>query len=215
MPHLRQIHGKTRQAYNLAAETYHQRFADELRTKAYDRDLLDAFAGRFPPGSSICDAGCGPSGHLGRYLFDKGLNVVGVDISDRCVALARSLHPGMHFRREDMAGMRFPGDSFDGILAYYSIIHAPKRFASRYFTEFRRVLKPGGSLLVAVKAGDTEGMAGDLLGIETEIYFALFTEAEIAGLFTGAGFAVDFLERRNPYDFEIRNERIFAMGRKT
>lgn len=214
MDPLKPIHDQTRQAYNRAAETYHRRFADELKEKAYDRNLLDAFAGRFAPGARICDAGCGPSAHVGRYLYEKGLKVVGVDLSDRCIGMARALYPDMAFRREDMSRMRFPGDFFDGILAYYSIIHAPKNLVCRYFTEFRRVLKPGGSLLVAVKAGDTEGLAGNLLGIGTGIWFSLFSEPEIAGLFAAAGFEIDFLERRNPYDFEIRNERIFAMGRK-
>jgi len=85
---------------------------------------------------------------------------------------------------------------------------------SRTRRAFHRVLKPGGYLLAAVKAGPGEGYVHELLGIPAEIYLSLFDGAEIEGYFERAGFVVEFLERRNPYDFEIKNERIFAIGRK-
>jgi predicted methyltransferase len=99
-------------------------------------------------------------------------------------------------------------------VSYYSIIHTPKKGVGRLFREFHRVMSPGGSLLVAVKAGSGEGDVGEFLGTRAEIHFSYFSEAEIAAHFTRAGFAVDFMERRNPYGFEIQNGRIFAIGTK-
>ena len=214
MDSLKVIDSKTRRAYNLAAKKYHELFHNEMNEKAYDRNLLDSFANRFVRGSLICDAGCGPSAQIGKYLFDKGTRVIGIDISDRCIEMARVLNPDMSFKREDMMNMSFDRSVFDGVISYYSIIHTPKKFIGKIFREFHRVLKPGGYLLVAVKAGSSEGYVDEFLGIKTEIYFSLFDEKEIEGYFEKAGFAVDFLERRNPYDFEIKNERIFAIGRK-
>lgn len=208
------IHSKTRRAYNLAADKYHELFHNEMNEKAYDRTLLDAFAGRFAPGALVCDAGCGPSAQIGKYLFDKGMDVIGIDISDRCIEMAEALNPGMRFKREDLANMSFDREVFDGLVSYYSIIHSPKKFIGRIFREFHRVLKPDGFLLVAVKAGSDEGYIDELLEIAAPIYYSFFHEQEIAGYFESAGFVVDFLERRNPYDFEIKNERIFAIGRK-
>jgi SAM-dependent methyltransferase len=214
MDSLELINSKTRQAYNLAAQRYHDLFHDEMNEKEYDRRLLDSFAGRFNKDSLICDAGCGPSGHIGRYVFDKGIQVVGVDISDKCVELARQYNPKMRFERGDIGNLAFDDSSFDGMISYYSIIDTPKKYVSRIFSEFHRVLKPDGHLLVAVKAGTTEGYIKDLLGLKTEIYFTLFTEKEITSYFEKAGFLLEFIERRNPYDFEISNERIFAIGNK-
>ncbi|MDH4273190.1 MAG: class I SAM-dependent methyltransferase [Candidatus Aminicenantes bacterium] len=214
MDSIKTIHSKTRRAYNLAAKTYHELFHNEMNEKAYDRNLLDSFAGRFSRGALICDAGCGPSAHIGKYLADKGMKVIGIDISDRCIKMAKALNPNMQFRREDIMNLSFNRDVFDGIVSYYSIIHTPKKSIGKIFREFYRVLKPDGYLLMAVKAGSEEGYVDKLLGIKAVIYFSLFHEKEIEDYFEKAGFILDFLERRNPYDFEISNERIFATGRK-
>lgn len=212
---LLEVNAKTRRAYNLAALKYHELFHDEMNEKPFDRNLLDGFARGLDGDSLVCDAGCGPSAHIGRYLFDKGIPVVGVDIADECVALARRHNPGMEFVRADIGKLPFAAEAFDGIIAYYSIIDTPKMHVERIFREFHRVLKPGGRLLLAVKAGDGEGYQPELLGIETEIYFALFSEEEIAGYCRRTGFGIESLERRDPYGFEIQNERIFAIGRKS
>lgn len=208
------INAKTRQAYNLAARRYHQLFHDELNEKEYDRKLLDGFASNFSKDSLICDAGCGPCGHIGRYLFDKGIPVLGVDIADRCVEMARQHNPDMRFERCDLGELPFADDTFDGIIAYYSIIDTPKRCVGRLFHEFHRVLKPGGYLLTAVKKGAAEGYLTELVGMEVEIYFTLFTQHDIRRYYEEGGFDLEFLEQRNPYDYEINAERIFAIGTK-
>jgi ubiquinone/menaquinone biosynthesis C-methylase UbiE len=214
MDSLEHINSMTRQAYNIAAQKYHDLFHNEMNEKEYDRKLLDSFASRFKNNSLICDAGCGPSGHIGRYLFDKGIKVVGVDISEKCVELVKLFNPKMKFKSADISSLPFDDDSFDGLISYYSIINTPKIYVNRIFAEFRRVLKTDGYLLVAVKAGTTEGYIDDLLGIKTRIYSALFTQDEIVSYFSKAGFLLELFDKRNPYDFEISNERIFAIGKK-
>lgn len=214
MDSLELINSKTRQAYNLAAQKYHELFHNEMNEKEFDRNLLDSFAAKFNKDSLICDAGCGPSGHIGRYLFDKGINIVGIDISEKCVELARFNNPEINFECADIASMPFDDNTFDGLISYYSIINTPKIYMNKIFAEFRRVLKPDGYLLVAVKAGTTEGYIDDLLGIKARNYFSLFTQEEIVTYFSQSGFLLEFFDKRSPYDFEISNERIFAVGKK-
>jgi ubiquinone/menaquinone biosynthesis C-methylase UbiE len=214
MDNLEHINSMTRQAYNLAAQKYHDLFHNEMNEKEYDRKLLDSFAAKFNKDSLICDAGCGPSAHIGRYLFEKGIKVIGVDISEKCVELAQLNNPDMKFECADIGSMPFDDNSFDGLVSYYSIINTPKIYVKKIFLEFNRVLKPNGYLLLAVKAGTTEGYVDELLGIKTKIYSTLFTQEEITTYFSEAGFLLEFIDKRNPYDFEISNERIFAIGKK-
>lgn len=214
MDSLEVISAKTRQSYNLAAKKYHDLFHDELNGKEFDRALLDSFADRFDQGALICDAGCGPSGHIGRYIFDKGIGVIGIDISDKCIELARKHNPSMRFERGNIGRLNCADQTYDGIISYYSIIDTPKRYVNIIFTELHRVLKEGGFLLIAVKEGTTEGFVNELLEIKTELYFSLFTEDEIAGYFEQGGFILEYMDKRNPYDFEIGVPRIFAIGKK-
>ena len=214
MDSLEQINSKTRQAYNLLAQKYHDLFHNEMYEKEYDRKFIDSFISRFNKDSVILDAGCGPSGHIGRYIFDRGIQVIGVDISEKCIEMARQFNPEIQFEIGDIGNLSFKDGSFDGIISYYSIIDTPKKYVHKIFSEFRRVLKPNGYLLVTVKAGTTEGYIYHPLDEKTEIYMALFNEEEIKSYFKETGFMIEFIEKRNPYDFEISNERIFAIGRK-
>ena len=214
MDSLNLINSKTREAYNLAAQKYHELFHNEMQEKEYDRKLLDNFSKKFNKGNIILDAGCGPSSHIGRYIFNNGIKVIGIDISDKCVKLAKKYNPLMKFKRQDITELQFENNVFDGILSYYSIIDTPKKYVYNIFDEFRRVLKPSGYLLVVVKAGTQEGYVHNLLGIKAKLYFTLFSKEEIINYFEQARFTLEFIEQRNPYDFEIDNDRIFAIGRK-
>ncbi|MGA9116703.1 MAG: class I SAM-dependent methyltransferase [Bacteroidota bacterium] len=211
---LDEVNAHTREAYNLAAHRYHELFAEELEGKPYDRKLLDGFAAHYGPASLLCDAGCGPSAHIGRYLREKGIPVMGVDISDECARLARRHNPGMRVLCADMGELPLGGETLDGVVAYYSILDTPKSLAGRFIAEFHRVLRPGGRLLVAVKAGKEEGYREELLGVKTRIYFSLFTMEEIRSYFQEGGFSVELLDERAPYPSEIAVGRIYGIGRR-
>ncbi len=144
MDELDQINQKTRNAYNLAAEKYHQLFFDELDKKEFDRNILDEFTSYFNKDSILCDAGCGPSGHITGYIFNKGIDIIGIDISEKCVEIAQRVNPLIKFERGDIYRLGYDDNYFDGIISYYSIIYTPKKFIPGILNEFKRILKPGG-----------------------------------------------------------------------
>jgi SAM-dependent methyltransferase len=213
MEELEQITEKTRKSFNLVAEKYFKHFKDEMKQKEYDRVLLDRFASDFDSRSIVCDMGCGP-GHITRYLFDKGLNVFGIDVSEKCVEIARRENPGMGFQTMNMAKLDIADGSIDGIVSFYSIIHTPRKFVNILFREFNRVLKKHGKILVVVKKGETEGYIDELEGSKTDLYFTHFKEGEIESYLKTNGFKVVSLKTRQPYDFEIPVDRIYAIGEK-
>jgi ubiquinone/menaquinone biosynthesis C-methylase UbiE len=150
---LNRINELTKKAYDKTAEKYHNNFKNEIERKEYDRIILDKFAGMLPYNAYICDAGCGPSCQYGKYLYDKGFNVTGIDICDKCIEMAALINPKINVSVMDMMKMNFPDNTFDGIISFYSIVYTPKKYISRIFKEFSRLLRPGGKLLVTVKKG--------------------------------------------------------------
>lgn len=204
----------TCKVYDYLAEEYHALFKDELCQKEYDRKLLDCYAQYFSFASKIYDVGCGPSGHIGRYLFDKGLNVIGVDISQKCIDIAKNYHPDMAFKKMDMMALQLDDLSIDGIISFYSIIHTPKNDVYKIFQEFKRVTKIGGKILLAVKEGDHEGIEDNILNTNASIYFSYFTNKEIETYFIENGFKIIFNECRPPYSDEIDISRIYAIAER-
>ena len=64
---LQEVNQLTIDAYEQLASKYHESFKDEMTHKEYDKKILDQFSEMLQSTSKICDAGCGPSGHIGKY----------------------------------------------------------------------------------------------------------------------------------------------------
>ncbi|MDR2901613.1 MAG: class I SAM-dependent methyltransferase [Lactobacillales bacterium] len=80
------------------------------------KDFLDMIK----PPARILDIGCGP-GNNAAYLSALGYTVVGVDLSENMLALARQKSPGTTFIKQDIAHLDFPESSFDHAVAAYSL----------------------------------------------------------------------------------------------
>lgn len=143
-----------------------------------------------------------------------GHSIIGIDISQSCIDLAKSLNPEIDFKVMDIMNTTFENNFFNGIISFYSIIYTPKRCINKIFAEFNRILKIGGNLLIVVKKGTFEGIIDDNRYEGNKVYFSHFPEEEINSYFTDNNFEVKFFETRKPYDFEINVDRIYAIGTK-
>ena len=211
---LQEVNQLTIDAYEQLASKYHESFKDEMTHKEYDKKILDQFSEMLHPSSKICDAGCGPSGHIGKYLQKKGLELAGIDISPKCIELATQYEKDIKFHCMDMMDMQFESSSFDGIISFYSIIHTPKIDVPKIFQEYNRVLKPDGLILIVVKKGTAEGIISGEWYEGNQIYFTNFLENEISDYLTESGFKIISLETRNPYNSEITVDRIYTIAKK-
>jgi SAM-dependent methyltransferase len=145
----------TRDAYDAAADTYAQLFADSLRDRPLDRAILGAFAEvvRTAGDAPVADLGCGP-GHVTAYLAELGLTAFGVDASPAMITLARQAHPDLRFDVDSMATLNIADDSLGGVISRWSIIHTPPHDVPVILEQFHRVLAPGGHLLIGFSASD-------------------------------------------------------------
>lgn len=98
-------------------------------------------------GARVLDVCCGP-GMLAATALERGATVVGLDFSEKVVAIARAKVPGGAFRQGDAQALPFDDGSFDAAVCGYGIIHVPNPELA--LCELRRVLRPGGRLAASV-----------------------------------------------------------------
>ena len=137
-------------AYDAVAARYADFVRGELDYLPLDRAVLAAFAEyvRAAGGGLVAELGCGP-GRITAHLRDLGLDAFGLDLSTTMIDLARSTHPGLRFEVGSMDALELADGALDGIVSWYSVIHASPGELSAYFAEFARVLASGGHLLAA------------------------------------------------------------------
>ncbi|MEP7289729.1 MAG: methyltransferase domain-containing protein [Chloroflexota bacterium] len=199
-------------SYDTVAEEYAQRIYDELKDKPLDRQLLDRFAREAQP--PICDMGTGP-GHVARYLHDRGAEVFGIDLSQGMVEQARQLNPTIEFRQGNMLALDAPDNSWGAITAFYSIIHVPRTEVITALRGFKRVLRPGGLILLAFHIGDETLHMEDWWDKKVSLDFNFFTPQEVQGYLISSGLEVLEMIQRDPYpDVEHPSQRCYIFARK-
>ena len=200
--------------YDRVADEYVRRIYDELRHKPLDRQLLDRFAESLQGDGVVCDIGTGP-GHVARYLHDRGAKVCGIDLSAAMVERARSLNPGIEFRQGNMFALDIADETFAGITGFYALVNIPRPEIVRALGELRRVLKPGGILLLAFHIGNHTLHQEEWWGAEVSLYFYFFRANEMTGYLKAAGFEIDEVIEREPYpEIEQQNRRAYIFARK-
>ena len=119
-------------------------------------ESLERHLRHFPSSSGlkILDAGCG-SGAMARKIASSqpGSAVVGVDLNPSYVAFARK-HVGaqtlgnLSFEVGDLMALPFPDRSFDVVWSRFVLYFLPRPETA--VAEFRRILRPGGALIVSL-----------------------------------------------------------------
>lgn len=87
-------------------------------------------------GNRVLDLGCG-SGVQSKLLFEKGLEVVGLDLSAKMIAEAKKEVSGAKFVVSDMTMLDqrlYPelAEGFDGVYARASLLHIPKKLPPKF-----------------------------------------------------------------------------------
>jgi SAM-dependent methyltransferase len=200
--------------YDRVAGEYARQVFNELDGKPMDRALLDRFAREVRGLGPACDLGCGP-GQIAHYLHQRGVDVFGLDLSANMVEQARQLNPGITFQQGDMLSLDAEDDSWGGIAAFYSIIHIPREKVVQVLRELRRVLRPGGLLLLTFHVGQEVLHLDEWWGEKVSVDFVYFQPDEMEGYLKSAGFEIEARIERSPYqEVEHQSQRAYIFARK-
>ncbi|MEU8730996.1 methyltransferase domain-containing protein [Streptomyces tendae] len=116
------------------------RMPDAARLRARSYELLSLV-----PGSTVVDVGCG-AGRAVAELAERGVHAVGVDPGPGMLTAARQRWPQAEFRRAGAEELPFADASVRGYRAdkVFHVLREP----ARAVTEARRVLRPGGRIVL-------------------------------------------------------------------
>ena len=166
----------------------------------WGEDDLLKFAELVGKGAKVLDLGCA-SGYQSQLLRDRGLQVVGLDLSPKMINRARKMVRGVKFVVGDMIDMDFDANTFDVVYARASLLHIPKRLIPKVLKSVNKILKDGGTFYLAVKEGQGEEEVDDERhGIKVKRFFSFFIDSEIKKFLEDAGFTLKSVT------FDLRTE---------
>lgn len=191
-----QIREIVRTAYNRVSTTYRppRRTTDwfDHDEEGYRRWLQPVFA-EVPRGGRVLDLGCG-TGIPAARLLSLQFAVTGVDLSDVMVRRARRAVPDARFIRADLATVRFPPESFDAVIAFYSLFHLPRDQHRSILARIHEWLRPKRWFIGIVGHGAYEGVGRNWLKRGVTMYWSHASAATFRRWLVDCGFTVTHQE---------------------
>lgn len=145
--------------------------------------------GTVRPGQRVLDLGCG-EGTFTALAAQAGARAVGAEVAEAALERARSAHPELDFTLVPIRGpLPFADGAFEVVWASEVIEHVAD--TAPWLSEVRRVLAPGGRLLLTTPAHGRLRVA--LGGVERFSeplgeHLHLYTRRSLGGLLTDFGF---------------------------
>jgi ubiquinone/menaquinone biosynthesis C-methylase UbiE len=169
--------------YNKMAIDYDNETADFWQL--FPRSIIKEFGDRVK-GGKILDVGSGP-GRDALLLQDFGCEVTCLDASVKMVEMCKE--KGLDAIEGDFMNIPFTDKTFQGVWAYTSLLHIPKKDIGKAFEEICRVLKVGGFLGLGLIEGSGE-LYRNSSGVNMPRYFAFYSREEIEKLLSDFGFEI-------------------------
>ena len=136
---------------------YYDATANDTADNWYSNEMmlpfLKRFVGLFNTKPRILDAGCG-TGCESMRLANLGSEVVGIDVSEESIKIARTKNPNCRFELMDLKQSYDSVGVFDGIVSLGVVIHFEDSDLKIIFDNFYKSLKSQGFLFLAFVAGD-------------------------------------------------------------
>ena len=151
------------------------------------------------PGAAVLDIACG-SGYGTAYLSRFAGHVYGVDISSDAVAYAEGRYgrPNLRFLQGDVSQIPLDSGSVDLVVSFETIEHVEEASQHAFLAEAKRVLRPGGRLIVSCPNQPVASdLPNELWGAVNPYHKKEYTEEGFRTLLAAYFPAVSMLYQRN------------------
>ena len=194
----------------IAISTYEKiahKYSDKYFNDLTDIPYIDKFLKNIPSKGRILDIGCGP-GQFSQYIAKKGFHVIGLDYSREMIEIARAKVPEVEFKYMDMRNLEFEENSFDGILAAYSLIHISSENILDTLKEFNKVLKPSGYIEIIVQKGEADRVIDEPFMPSEKMFFNFFTKARLSKYLREANFQITYQSETASQDSDSMSDKV-------
>ena len=164
-----------------------ERYAN-FRENVAPKEIYE-FIKLLPKKGRILDVGC-CGGRDSKIFNQKGLRVIGIDISESFLRVARKKVPKAKFIKMNLLELKFPEDYFDAIWAHAVMLHIKRKNIPKVLKDFHRTLKPGGILHITVKKGKGATFKKEKFAADKGRMFVYFTKEEMEKFVKEAGFKI-------------------------
>ncbi len=200
--------------YDSVAKEYADTFSGEHDKKPKDQEILHRFSQEIRGRKPVWDFGCGP-GQTTKYLKDLGIEISGLDLSEKMINQARTIHPDINFRKGNLLKLKFDDDSIAGAVAFYAIVNFTEEQVGIALREVFRVIQPGGRFLFTFHIGEETIHIDEFLGNKVDIDFMFFTTEFMFSCLKDIGFEKVEIIEREPYpEVEYSSQRAYVFARK-
>jgi ubiquinone/menaquinone biosynthesis C-methylase UbiE len=172
------------EAFNKIGKKYETVFGQNQNQIAAIEWLIN----QLPQQAHVLDVGCGTGEPTARLITEAGHQVLGIDASPKMLDIAVEQAPLANFELMDMVDLNLPGQQFDAITAFFSLLMLPKETIAKVLRKLVSVLKPQGYFVLAMVEGDLDYV--EIPFIESNISVSAYFEDELTRLLGEANLTV-------------------------
>lgn len=136
---------------------YYNDYAEKWAKDWYSNETLLPYLKEYieflPKNARVLDLCCG-AGYESMRLNNLGIDVIGADLSEESIKIAKQHNPTIDFYVKDMLKSYKDLGMFDGIACIAGLVHLPENQLELAFKNMNEVLKNNSYIFIVVKNGD-------------------------------------------------------------
>lgn len=185
-------------SYNKIAQRY-----TSNRDKEKNNQYLNQFNKLIEANSKILDLGCGAGKPIAEFFLNKSHSVIGLDISEKQIELAKNNFPKGEFVVKDISLLEKNEFTVDAVVSFYTIFHIPRELQLDLYKKINSFLNIGGRVMLTLGSFDWEGGVDDFYG--NKMFWSQFSKEKNRKLIERAGFNIitDEIDMNDEFKHQI------------